>query len=158
MGNAYRVFNNNNMDKFKITSKIIAVLIGFIIIVGGITFYEVPIFNESIEHITEVHKGKIWFLATIVGIVSTMVGYLIVSSLDVMRRMSLTNDKKNDIITDQNVQIISTLKTNGASHNLLMEKINENAEKDIETSRKLVKIESLVIDHENRLRRIEKKK
>lgn len=144
------------MGKYKIQARIIIVVIVVLVVLTGIVFHDVPLNGDDINKVYRDNVGKIWLITGVGTIVFSLLMYYVLMNSNMLEGFLKTIDSKNDIIKAQSDQIIATLEYNAKRHDELMTKLNENTEKDLKVARQVVNLEKIVIDHESRIKKLER--
>lgn len=143
------------MGKFEIYSKVIGLLIAFIIIVGGVTYYEIPFGHMTLNEVYSTNPGIVWFLTSLVGIVFILLSVLNLYYSNTIKICIETNNVKSEVIENLSNKMLLILEENAKRHDLLMVKINENTEVDLKTIKRVDKIEDQLLEHHKRLKQLE---
>ena len=140
------------MDKYKLSARVIVIVIVVLIVLTGIVYHEVPIHGKDINEIYRENTGKIWLITGVGTIVFSLLMYYVLRNTQMLQSFMLMIDNKNDIIKSQSDQIIATLEHNAKRHDELMVKINENTASDIIRDKKIIDIENRLDSHDRLLK------
>jgi hypothetical protein len=137
------------MDKYKISARIIVIVIVALVLIAGIIFHDVAIGGQDINDVYKQNPGKIWFIGGIGTMTFSMLMYLVFISVGALEKLMEVINSKNATIESQGNQIIAHLQHNAKVNSDIMTKINKNTELDIYRDKQLV-------EHRNRIEKIEK--
>jgi hypothetical protein len=137
------------MDKYKVSARIIVLVIVVLVIIAGIVFHDVTIGGENINDVYKNNPGKIWFITGIGTLTFSMLMYLVFISVGALEKLMEVINSKNDLIESQGNQIIAHLQYNAKTQSDIMHKLNKNTEHDIQRDK-------MLIDHRDRIEKIEK--
>lgn len=123
---------------------------------GGIIYHDVFSSQHTLTEIWQAKQGEIQFITIVSTVIFSfllvLVGYF----------MSVMNDNMNDnktlltINKGLNEKMITIMEVNSKRQDELMTKLNENTESDLKTMRQVVNLEKIVVDHEGRIKRLER--